>query len=153
MACAFVLANHFWSHSIIKSLLLIRLWVEIAILVSVNFYFSLLHSVLKNLVPYIGKQPLDIAEHHTITAVFLQEPNYVGFASLFNEILEVSWLGIVDFQLRLDLTHCIDIVFHFSNPYSLILTINWLCYWAKKVSVIWFLKVDGCVEHFIFQYG
>lgn len=70
--------------------MLIRLWVEIAILVSVNFYFSLLHSVLKNLVPYIGKQPLDIAEHHTITAVFLQEPNYVGFASLFNEILEVS---------------------------------------------------------------
>lgn len=103
MTSALELANHLGCHPVFEPFGHILALVEVADPVPVDLNLRLLHAVLKNLVSNLREQPLNIAEVDFV--VLFEQPNNVGLAPLFDEVLEVSRLGIVHLQFRLDLAN------------------------------------------------
>lgn len=103
MTSALELTNHLGCHPVFEPFGHILALVEVADPVPVDLNLRLLHAVLKDLVSNLREQPLNIAEVDFV--VLFEQPNNVGFAPLFDEVLEVARLGIIHFQFRLDLAN------------------------------------------------
>ena len=122
MTRAFELANHLGGHPVFILFGLILGHVEVADPVSVDLDFRLFHAVFQNLVPDLREQPLNIAEVDFV--VLLQQPDYVGLAPLFYEVLEVARLRVVHLQLRLDLANRVQAL-EFAQHNALLLIAFW----------------------------
>jgi len=95
MTSALELTNHLGCHPVFVLFGHILFLIEVADPVPVDLNFRLLHAVLKDLVSNLREQPLNIAEVDFV--VLFEQPNNVGLAPLFDEVLEVARLRIVHF--------------------------------------------------------
>ena len=107
MASTLILTNHLGRHSINKLFFfkfLRKSTQTVSFLLDLNIFEALLENWRSNL----GKEVPDVIEVDFL--IFLQKPDYVRLALLFDKVRKVARLRIVDLSFGLDLAHCINLI-------------------------------------------
>ena len=102
MSCTLILTDHFWRHSILKSLF-IKFFSKLALSIAIYFNFRFLKTVFENLLSNLREKVNNVGKLNYF--IFLKETNDVCFCALLNKVLEITRLWIVDFYFWLYLPH------------------------------------------------
>ena len=96
MSCTFILADHLWSHPVFE-LLLVKFLVELALSISVDKHLDLLQALLEDGLADGWEVSDNVLEVDCLGIGLLDESDDVRLAALFDEVLEVTGLRVVDF--------------------------------------------------------